>query len=291
MNLTEFGLLVKTLRNSSFDEYGNRWTRENLSRAVHLSADQLGRLERGERKYLDNQTLQLLADCFNLTNLERKEFYLAAVGLSDNELYARLEPDIQLNKLISTLESLNIPGFIIDVYADIIAANKAVINLMCLTPDIINYARTIPAGFNLINYIYSSSFGCKEIFGPLWREMATIEVLLFRRSSLRYRHTEYFSYLLKALLKEKEFDIDWYSSHRNTDHYDLTYERFVYDHPRYGPLNYTATETVVNSKKGDLYLVLYNPADSETETVFSGLRGTGDNTVQKLAGWPEKSMI
>jgi len=46
-----FGQLVKELRKTTSDHQGNRWTRETLSKQIHLSVDQLGRLERGDRKY------------------------------------------------------------------------------------------------------------------------------------------------------------------------------------------------------------------------------------------------
>ncbi|OPL11066.1 MAG: hypothetical protein AVO34_02930 [Firmicutes bacterium ML8_F2] len=36
-------------------------------------------MEKGKRKYLDNNTLHLLAKCSNLTSLEKLEFMLAAV--------------------------------------------------------------------------------------------------------------------------------------------------------------------------------------------------------------------
>jgi transcriptional regulator with XRE-family HTH domain len=74
MEPSEFGQLVKSLRKATNDPLGNRWTRESLGSYIHLSINQLGRLERGDRKYFDNQTLILLADAFKLTPIERKEF-------------------------------------------------------------------------------------------------------------------------------------------------------------------------------------------------------------------------
>ena len=289
MKHEEFGMLVKTLRKKSIDPRGNRWTREALCREINLTEDQLGRLERGERKYLDNQTLHLLARSFNLTSLEKKEFFCAAAGMADDELFTRENPEAQLQGLLNELEDIRIPLMVLDVYADIVAVNTATLNLFLLTPEIIHYAGEIPAGYNLLNFIYSPQFGCKEIFGSLWPEVATIEVLLFRRSTLRYRHTAYFEYIISSLLKEKQFNIDWYTSHRYESHYDLTYEHFKYKHPRYGFLSYLATETIVNTKKGDLYLLLYNPTDNATKSVFFNLLDQNKNRVYRIADWPEKN--
>ncbi len=290
MNLTDFGLLIKTLRKSSVDQWGNPWTRESLSRAVHLSPDQLGRLERGDRKYLDTHTLMLLADSFNLTNLERKEFLYAALGLSDEELFSREDSIRLLNSLLAETENLQVPILIIDAYADIVAANTATLNLFMMTPELLNYTRQIPAGQNLLNMIYSPVFGTRDILGSFWRKIATIEILLFRRSTLRYRHTGYFKYLFKILLKEKQFDIDWYFCQRYADRYDLTYVHFLYEHPRYGPLSYIATETVICTKKGELYLLIYNPVDHATASIFKSLKGTNENRVYRYARWPEKKI-
>ncbi len=262
-----------------------------MSKAVHLTPHQLGRLERGDRKYLDTQTLELLAKAFSLTNLEKREFFTAAVGLSDRVLFSKEEPETQLNRLIRTMEQVSVPAFALDVYGDFVVANKISMDLFCITQELLDYAHTIPIGFNVMKFIYSSEFGFKNIIGPGWRRMASIEMLLFRRATLRYRHTEYFDYLLKNLLKEKQFDIDWYTSHRSPEAYDFTYEKFEYNHPRYGPISYIATESVVNTRAGDLYMLIYNPSDKITTDLFQELRGNGNNSVKKLAAWPEKKMV
>ena len=287
MKLNDFGLIVKYLRKNSFDKEGNRWTRETLSRAVHLTEDQLGRLERGDRKYLDNQTLMLLADSFNLTSLERKEFFYAALGLKDEELFNQETPETQLLNLFETLEQLQAPLYLIDVYSDLVAANKAIKDLFQLNMEEVNNFRQSPLGLNLLHLIYSPQFGLKDLIGPDWREAAMMAILEFRRSSLRYRHTNYFQYLLNSLLENKHFKMDWSSSHRFSDYYDLTYEHFEYEHPGFGPLAYTATETIINTMKGELNLIIYNPADSNTVSVFNELFKNAGNQVLQLAGWPK----
>lgn len=291
MNLNEFGLLVKALRHNSFDEFGNRLTRESLSERIHLTPHQLGRLERGDRKYLDSQTLQLLANSLSLTNLEKREFLHAAIGLANEESCDQGEPEIQLNNLIGVLENLQVPAYITDAFADMVAVNTANLVLHQITPEILSHVEKMPIGFNYMNYIYSPELNLKQILGEsLWREAADMAMLLFRRSTLRYRHTEYYNFIMKELLKEKQFDIDWYSSHRLANQYDITYELMAYEHPCYGPLSYIATETVIDTVKGDLFLIIYNPADTETVSVFSKLLKENGNKAYRLAGWPEKKM-
>ncbi len=273
------------------DEYGKRWTRETLSEAVHLTPNQLGRLERGDRKYLDNQTLELMAKAFKLTNLEQKEFFIAASGLKDEDLFKDQDPEHQLNSLVSLLENLQVPAFVLDSYGDIVAANTSAANLFSITQELIDYALSIPAGLNHIRFMYSSEYGFKDIVGPCWREAATVEIYLFRRSTLRYRHTDYFNYIFQALLKENQFDIDWYATQRDPYFNNLTYEAFNYDHPRYGPIAYTATETIVNTRLGALYLIIYNSTNKITTKVFNSLIGPGKNHVLKPASWPKKVIL
>ena len=290
MNLSDFGKLVKALRHSSMDDNGNRWTRDTLSNAVHLTANQLGRLERGDRKYLDNQTLQLLAESFKLTNLEQKEFLSAAVGIDDSALFGLEKPEEKLNKLIAIVESLQMPAFILDVYIDFIASNAGALNLFQVAPELIDHMSYIPAGHNMLNFIYSSELGFKETVGSQWREAADTAMLLFRRSTLRYRHTKYFQFLLKELLKEKQFDIDWYANHRHSGHYDVTFEQFNYKHPVHGPLKYISTETLINTSKGDLYLIIYNPSDQLTAEIFADITNSGNKRAYRIAPWPEKDI-
>jgi len=290
INLAEFGLLVKALRNGCYDDHCNRLTRETLSKEIHLTPNQLGRLERGDRKYLDTQTLRLLARALKLTNLERREFFLAAIGQRDKYIFDQEEPENQLNDLIKLMEQLQVPAFTIDPYGDIVASNTSCMNLFLVTPEIIDYSRTIPLGFNHMYFMYSPDFGYKDLIGPSFHKVVEIEILLFRRSTLRYRHTDYFNYIFKNLLKIKQFDVDWYASQRNSQHYDLTYELFEYDHPRYGRMSYIATETIVNTQKGDLYLIVYNSTNNETSLVFDKLKDSHKNHTLKLASWPNKEI-
>ncbi len=290
INLTEFGSLVKALRNGCFDDHGNRLTREALSKEIHLTPNQLGRLERGDRKYLDTQTLRLLARALKLTNLERREFFLAAIGQRDKYLFDQEEPENQLNDLVELMENLQVPAFTVDPYGDLVAVNTSCMNLFLVTPEIIEYGHTFPLAFNHMYFMYSPEFGYKDLIGPGYQKTLEIEILLFRRSSLRYRHTEYFDCVFKNLLKIKEFDVDWYASQRNPRHHDLTYELFEYDHPRYGRMSYIATETIVNTQKGDLYLIIYNATNNETSFIFNKLKDSHKNHTIKLASWPNKEI-
>ena len=291
MNPNDFGRLVKALRQSSVDESGNRLTREKLSEMIHLTPFQLGRIERGERKHLDIQTLQLLAKSLNLTDLEQKEFLYAPIGLAEMKMSRFAEKGTAINDLFCPLDKLLLPAFIMDVYADMVAANSPLLKLWMLTPELLAYSETIPAGFNVLNFMYSPLSGFKAMIGPQWRKYALTEISLFRRASLRYRHTDYFQYIINTLLKENDFEIDWYASQKPAPQYNINYVHYDYVHPAYGPLSYLITETIIHAGTDNLYLISYNPLDERTISVFTDLVEPGNFYVQKIAGWPEKKII
>ncbi len=288
MKPAEFGQLVKELRKSTSDPLGNQWTRESLSKYIHLSVDQLGRLERGERKYYDHQTLNLLADAFKLTTVEKKEFLITAAGISDAEFTYNASPDEQLNDLINVAGSVLPPAFIVDAFNDLVAINQTYKNLFMITDEIIGYARQLKTGFNLLYYLYSADLGFKDLLGPSWKKIALIQIHQFRRTSFRFRHEKYYKILLQELFKEPQFDIDWYSSNRLCPEHCVEYEYFNFEHPAFGLLSFIGTETNVNTAHGELHLVIYHATDGPTTLTFNQLAGPNKVSPTLLANWPEK---
>jgi transcriptional regulator with XRE-family HTH domain len=285
-----FGQLVRELRKTTSDAHGNRWTRETLSKHSHLSIDQLGRLERGDRKYYDHQTLALLAEAFRLTPAEKREFLIIASGIIDVDLYHRLDHKKQLETLINIASNMLVPVFIVDAFQDLLAVNRSCLGLMGIDEERVVFARQQKVGFNNLYYIYSSTLGFKDLIGPSWREIALLQIYKFRRSSLRFRHHDYFKLLINELLKETQFDIDWYSANRHTLHHYSEYENFNYEHPLYGPLKYITTETRIETFQGELQLYAHNPFDDQTNRIFEKLNQSDNPKMIRLASWPDKDL-
>lgn len=284
-----FGQLVKILRKKTSDERGEPWTRESLSKHLHLSINQLGRLERGDRKYYDSQTLELLANAFKLAPVERKVFLTAAAGIIDEDYCCHLAPEEQLRELLEVTCSVSTPAFILDAYQDIIAINKICLDLFMITEELIDAVKDQPFSFNLLRYMYSPALGFNSLLGPLWQNVAKIQIQQFRRTSFRFQHHDYYKLLIDELLKEPKFDIDWYASHRDPNEKYLPYESFGYLHPEYGPLNYVGTEVNTETVYGELQLILYTPANLATATVFYQLAVSEAHKVIRMADWPIKT--
>ncbi len=286
--MNTFGKIVRALRKNSLDEQGKPWNRAALARAVHLSEDQLGRLERGERKNIDRQTLNLLADSFNLTSQERKEFFYAALGLQDKEIFNQEEPESHLKNLLVQVEQQYFPALVLDVYLDVVATNKALLDLYQIKNDLMETDRGKTVPFNQLYTLYSSKSDLKRLMGSAWKNASLASILEFRRSSLRYRHTEYFSNLLSKLFKLNTFKKDWYTSHQYNDYNDNVYKRLSYKHCCFGLLDYKISETKINTTAGELNLILHNPNNPGTYSIFEELAKYGGNKVLKFAPWPKK---
>jgi len=288
MKQADFGQIVKFLRKKTSDKKGNPWTRESLSKHLHLSINQLGRLERGDRKYLDRQTLKILADAFNLTPIERKEFLIAAAGITNEDYSYYITPEEQLKDLLDALNKIWSPAIVIDAFQNLVAANKPYQDLFMVTQELIDYGRQNPIKLNLLYVTYAEELGLRDLVGPYWREVALIQIHHFRRTSFRYQHHDYYKLLVDELFKLPQFDIDWYASHRAPFDKYQQYLRYNYEHPAYGPLNYIGTVTIVNSMYGELNLIIYNPIDFATSAVFFQLARSEIRQIVRLAEWPIK---
>lgn len=289
MNAAEFGQLIKALRQNSFDEGGEKLTRQKLSEAVKMTLQQLGRLERGEQKIIDAQNLSMLAKSLNLTNLEEREFLEVAANLSDKGAADSVSPEISLDEVLNILQQLHVPAYVTDVYCDVVAMNAISLALQGISANLQSYLGTLPIGYNCLYNIYFSQPHFMELLGENeWKESAYMAMLYFRRITLPYRHTAYFKYVLKELLKERQFAIDWYASHRTEDHYDNSYQLTSYDHPLYGPICYLITETIITTARGNLCLFIYNACDETTASVFRKLFKQSGARIHRLASWPHK---
>jgi len=286
----ELGKIIAELRKQTRTENGKSWTRKELGEYLHLTTHQVGRLERGERKYLDMGTLRLLADAFKLTPLERKELLFAAASAMKEHPQQSKQADSKsaLNHLIETLSKMQNPAFILDEYADIVAANSQILILYRVNPEFISKGGKTPAGYNLLKFIYSSESGYKTAVGASWEKLAKRNIHFFRRVSLRKRHKPYFKKILNELHKEKEFGVHWHAMHIAPQHYDSIYDTLKWDDPHYGPVEVILIESAIPTYSGNLYLFTYIPADQKTTLLFNETAKTISGGAFQYAPWPEK---
>ena len=80
MNRKEFGELVATLRQDM------DWTQSELAEYADVNDAVISQIERGVKKHFEPELLFCLANVFQLTTLERREFFLAASGLDQKQI-------------------------------------------------------------------------------------------------------------------------------------------------------------------------------------------------------------
>ena len=292
MNHEDFGKLVQVLRKEHRDESDKIWTQEILSQKTNLPKRTIGRIEDGTLQKLDAAILLKLAEAFELTIMERKEFFFAAVGINDDRVAASRSSAVTiLDPLIDTIESIELPVFVNDVYGDIILANRSVIRLLEIPEKLLESARNLPAGYNIMRLLFSPDSNFRDLTGVQWDSSARHNMQFFRGISLRYRLDPYFEYVLSALRGFRMFRKYWEQACFNEDDSSADNVCYDYNHPTHGRLRYLANISTTSTYMGGLYSVIYIPLNLHTTFVFKSIIKEEGCEVVRLASWPEKSPL
>ncbi len=296
MNRKDFGELVSTLR------LDLGWTQFQLAEYAGIDVAVISQTERGVKKFFEPELLFCLANALQLTTIERSEFFLAASGLEEKQLLrqpsAGMLTDVFdakkiLERMVSLTGQIMLPAFMVDIYSDLIAANFMMAAFYHVPPGLIDDAAKIPGGYNTTRLNFGRDLGWRRQITENWDAYALNSMRAFRESTLRYRATPYFKYLMNAFRNPAEyplFDRYWKMVSSTEQDKDMNLDHFQYIHNEFGPLNYIASVTNVVTSFGNLYLVQNLPLDSHTDEVFRQLKEKVGQGVLRLASWPEKSM-
>ncbi len=291
MDRSAFGKLITALRKQSYNSKGKTWSRQEFGRAIKMPPAKVGRLERGMHQYLDMETLGLMADAFQLTPHERKEFLYAAISAGQEDYFS---PDAEsgpsLDLLTSALTGLKVPVFVLDVYSDYMLISDAMLALYGFNSGYIDYMKQTFAGSNLISLIYDPVSPIRKVFESNFEENALRNLQYFRRASLRYRHTPYFEALLAKLAKLPDFARHWRIVGNREIYGDKNYGSYQIPHRCVGLMEFTFFESIVTTADGDLHVVYYLPTNKETAKYFFNLCLETGNRMIRFASWPEKHL-
>lgn len=295
MNRKDFGELVAALR----QDLG--WTQSHLAENASLDDAVISQIERGVKKYFEPQLLFQLANAFQLTTLERREFLLAASGLDQKEMVrqpsAAMLTDVfnvrkTLDKMIEITGQVRLPAFLWDVYGDIIAANNIIISFFRIPSGYVEKADQIPGGYNMCRFGFGKDLVARNLVIENWDQFALNSMRAFRENSLRYRAQPYFKYLMKVFRNQSEyplFDRYWklvssieQDKEVNTDHY-------VYHHGEFGEIKYISSSFASITSFGELILVHYLPLDQKTGQIFEQLAQSAGQGATTFAPWPVKT--
>ncbi|MCG3211422.1 MAG: hypothetical protein FOGNACKC_05068 [Anaerolineae bacterium] len=298
MNRREFGTLIAALRKEHFDEDGNRLTQAKLAEQAlqfdpHSPLNEIiiGKIERGERALLDDQTLLSLANTLELTMGERREFFLAATGLDNEQIYAtETEAGEILASVLQMLADIQLPALLVDNYLDVIAANAILLKLYDATQIDLRYRRGRPAGLNLLSFIFSADFAPhrQQMNQRQWQNFAVGNVIYFRRVTLRVRMTDYFASLLAQLRHNREFRWFWEQVFYEEKRFFVGGESFQLGATGASRFSFLTAPLVTLTPYGNLEIITHVPRNVETAAAFYHMAETSPAQAFQYSPWPEK---
>ena len=303
MDFENFGKLIRQLRKDleirKTKYEGGILTQETLTRILgKKSRRYIIDLENGKRSFVRPEELIKLADVFELTEMERKEFFLAGNGVPNTEIF-REDVGIQTQQmLINHLHHIRLPAFLTSPFSDLIAANPMVADLYGIGSKQLEQFQTAQMPSNIIWFILSPNSRFFELGekNRNWDDIIISNVQFFRRTSLHYRSHSYWKKLVEGVFLRdknvaKRFKKYWDLA-RQRENLDCNigrhYKLFRKDMGHLEFLSF-ATEEITTS--ASLYLTVYVPTDRHTSEVFAKLAkrhdGIGRIPLIRFSGnWP-----
>ena len=109
-----FGQIVTALRMEQIDLVsGHSWSQHRLADETGLTVRIVGKIEGGEQARLDWEILEGLAQDFQLTSFERREFFAMASQVTDAGLVrAALGSEDVFSQVWASLDTLWVPAFL-----------------------------------------------------------------------------------------------------------------------------------------------------------------------------------
>lgn len=297
MERKEFGLLVAMLR-EDMDR-----TQFQLAESAGIDVAVISQIERGVKKHLDPDLLFRLANSFHLTTIERREFLLAASGISEGRIIRQpsaalatdtIDANKVLGKMIRIIEQLHLPAFIMDVYSDVLAINMPAFAFFQVDTAMIANAHSIPGGYSSVRMMFGKELAIRSKITEHWDAYAVGSMRFVRENSLRYRTKPYFQYLMKAFRDPNEyplFERYWKMVSSFEQDREANVDVFSYTHTDFGRVTYATATTISITPHGELFLNQYLPLDDHTQSLFEHLLNkVGKGVIAPMAPWPQKKM-
>ena len=123
--------------------------------------------------------------------------------------------------------------------------------------------------------------------GHKWHAIAVRTLQFFRFTSLRYRTTEHFATILKALRGIRDFRKCWNEIHFEDGDTCGHFESYEHKHPSYGRVKYLSIATPTITNAGELYLIMFIPANGATARIFADLFAESGAKAHRFGPWPK----
>jgi len=296
MNRKDFGQLIASLR------LDMGLTQAQLAEQAELETATLSNIERGAKSHLEPETLFRLANVLHLTSLERREFFLGACGLEQEQIVRQPGPKSKtsvfdarkiLKNLLQLMGQIYLPVHLGDCYGDIIAVNRATLDVFQLDDNALKAMTSFQGGFNNLHYMYGTLQG-QQAFGNEYSQSALDAILAFREGSLRYRSRPRYQALMKEFNNPAHyplFDRYWRRASTLDEDKETGGTPIQSQHPKYGALSLMISSTVTITPYGELFLSYFLPMNAETAaSLIRAVAENGQEVIQLLS-WPEKKPL
>lgn len=283
----QFGRVVAALRREHLDENLTPWTQDRLGEITGLGTEIIAKIEQGKRAP-DAVLVATLADALQLSALERREFFILAVGMPQpSPLSQAGASDQVLQELLDLLSNIPLPAFFHDDYGDMIAANSAVTRFAGMSrQDMEMDGRFSHIRYHTMRLIFDPSLGYADLLGATWPEIAARQLQLFRRISLRHRGSSHLLTILTELRQLPAFRRLWAEAPTAPARQDSGFIKYTHPQPGTGrSMHYLGLPTLHPTPWGDLVLAVFIPLNADTTSIFAEL--SRYNRASPFAAWPK----
>jgi len=279
MNSKKFGKLIAILRKEQHDEHNCPYTQARLAYEAKATASVISNIERGEKISLEPELLLNLANAFQLSTREREEFFLAAMGISQQET-PRTDCDAEaaFETAVTVIKNLSVPAFVVDHYDNILAANQIILALFTYSEKLRSVAEQLFAGYNVMRFVFSKQSLFSNTIMRNREPYLLQSVHFFRAITLPSRANPYYQRMMETFNTDPDMSPfrSYYaqSAHIRED-YLFESSLATLQHPEFGELNfYSPSITPITTACGNLYLISYLPASAATAEAFASLAKT-----------------
>lgn len=287
MRVSTFGKIVKSLRSELIDyESGRSWNRKKLAAEANLSERVIGNIERGDRVKLTNEEIMRLADALHLSTMERIRFFSAAHEIENvRVLSPKDEQSSPLDYAWQLLQTSQLPAYIIDPFFNLVGMTHTIMTFYGWTDSSIEEAVETKIGGNLLYRMFSNQGILRRSVDHRWDAIACSYLNLFRFTTLRHRHLDYFESLLARLSEHDEFTRLWRQSRLNQGNFFSQIHEIRYTHERFGSVAYAPTTAMTVADQGELYTISHIPLDASTADLYRCLNQR-EHGARIILPWP-----
>jgi len=296
MNRKEFGQLIASLR----QDLG--LTQAQLAEMVEMENATLSNIERGAKRHIEPESLYRLASALHLTSLERREFFLGACGLEQEKIVRQPGPNSRtrvfdakmvLSDLFALMKQVYLPANLGDCYGDLIAVNRALLDVFQIDSDALKTMSQVTGGFNNLHYVYGTMLSQKA-FGDDFSQSALDAIRAFREGSLRYRSKPRYQALMNEFRDQSRyplFERYWRRVSTLDEDKETAGDPIQSQHPKYGTLSLMISSQVTITPYGELFLSYFLPMDAQTAASLVRLIAETGQDVIQLLDWPDKKVL